>query len=116
MPKLSEKTALGGRSAGTDFLHIVRGGVSYRMPLSVLFNSAHTQIRRAGSEREYIIFKKNPDASPTEILADGDVLIYVDRSEKLMIIGMAIGEVSSYPSDLRDATKFLNFYESKAAL
>jgi len=116
MPKLSEKTAIGGHSQATDFLHIVRAGVSWRMPLSVLFNTAHTFVRSTVNGKELIVFKKNRAGDTTMVLENGDFLIYIDPVEKSVIIGMAIAQVNTYPSDLSDSTVFLKFYEANAAL
>jgi len=117
MPKLSEKGTITGESLLTDEMHIVRGGVSYRAALAFLFNNSKSIIRRTVDDVELLIIRKDPATNQINgALYDGDFVFFVSRDSKLVIFGMAIGIVSVYPSDLRDATKFLNFYESKAAL
>jgi len=114
--KLSERTGLTTESRSTDTVHIVRDLASYKMAASVLFNNPHLPIRSTVSDTEIIIFRKDKEGGVGRIAQDGDILIFISRTDKLMIMGMAIGVCDTYPSDLRDSTKFLNFIETTAAL
>jgi hypothetical protein len=116
MPKLSDRSPLAGNSLNDDFLHIVRNLQSFRMPLSVLFNNASLPIRVTSGETETIVFKKNKSASIDRVLAAGDFVIWVDIANERMIAGMAIDEVSSYPTDLEDSSKLLRFIDTKPLL
>lgn len=116
MPKLSERSALGGRTFDTDELHIVRSLASYRMALSSLFTHPRIPIRVTNGDSERVVFRKDPDGNTSGILQDGDFLIYVDKGDNRMIIGMAIDEVSAFPSELEDSSKFMRFIDTTALL
>jgi hypothetical protein len=116
MPKLSDRSALGGVSLNDDFLHIVRDLQSFRMPLSVLFNNASLPIRVTSGDTETIVFRKNKSGDITRILQAGDFVIWVDIANERMIAGMAIDEVSSYPTDLEDSSKLLRFIDTNPLL
>jgi hypothetical protein len=116
MPKLSERSALGGRTFDTDELHIVRSLASYRMALSSLFTHPRIPIRTTSGDIERVLFRKDPNGSTDGILQDGDILIYVDRGDERMIVGMALAEVSSFPTDLEDTSKFMRFIDTSALL
>lgn len=116
MPKLTDKTELGGLSQLTDEMHVVRAGVSWRMKLSTLFNNSRFQIRRTSGTKEFIIFRKDATEAVSTVLSVGDVLIYVDTATENLIVGMALDEVSAYPTDLLDPDKFMRFIDTNAML
>ena len=114
--KLTERNQLAGTSTSTDLVHLVRGGISYKSALSTVLDNSKIPFRVTDADVEFIIFKKDPDQTTTQVLSDGDFLIYINRTDKRMIIGMAIGSVSSYPTDLTNTLKFLRFYDGNAML
>lgn len=118
--KLSERYEAGG-SYGADFLHIVRDGVSYKTKISSFLDNARLPIRWSideaeGNRYELVIFKKDPEAQTTPIMENGDILIFVDRDENRMVIGLAVGAVHSYPTHLEDSSRFLKFFDANAFL
>ena len=113
--KLSQRDQLGGVSQDNDTFHTVRGGQSFKRLFSDIMNTSRVPFRRVSGNREFLISRKDQTISPSQILQDGDILLYIDRDVKRMVLGMAIDEVSSYPNDLDDTLKFMKFIDNKAA-
>lgn len=116
MPKLSERTELAGGSILTDLIHVVRGGVSYKRQLSNILDTSQIPFRITSGNREFIIFKKVPSDSTTNVLAVGDILLYIDTDAERLVLGIAKAAMSSYPTDLDDDTKFMKFLDQSALL
>lgn len=116
MPKLSDRTELGGASQANDTIHVVRGGVSYKRIFSNFFNTARIPFRVANGNREFFISRKDPDGNVSNVLAAGDILLYIDTDAERLVLGIALGAVSSYPTDLEDDTKFMRFLDQSALL
>ncbi len=115
--KLSERSKITNNSQNDDFLHIVRNGASYAMTVSALLNNSYANIRSSVFGQEMIIFRKDKTINNvSRILQEGDFVIFVDTDDKNMIIGMATDVCNTFPTDLRDSSKFMNFFEADAAL
>jgi hypothetical protein len=114
--KLTDRSELGGGTQGTDQVHVVRSAVSYRRQVSNLFNTGYVPGRVATGNAEMIVFKKDPETTPTAVLAADDILIYIDTTADRMIVGIAVAAVSTYPTDLEDNAKFLRFYDGASLL
>jgi hypothetical protein len=119
MPKLTDKDELGGESALTDQLHIVRAGVSYRRSLDNFLKTGKIPYRTVQTgDREMIVFRADPEANQTNVLEAGDFVIWFDLGSGVerMIIGVCIDDVSSYPTDLENSAKFIRFLDVTSML
>lgn len=114
--KLSQRTALNGGSLQTDEVHVVRSGASYRTPLATLLNNGAIPHRGVQGTGEIVIFRKAKTTAQSSVLAIGDVAIFIDTTLDVMIVGIAVADVTTYPGDLRDNTKFIRFYEGASIL
>lgn len=114
--KLSQRAALNGNSLPTDDIHAVRGGLSYKMPLSVAFRNGTIPFRSAVGDAEILISRKDPLNAPSSVFYVDDIVFYMDNVNDIMIIGLCKATCSTFPADLRDNTKFTRFYDGTAVL